>query len=333
MGWRGSGAGWLLMLPTVTFVGRAAARVANLQAVMNTVLGAEQTVLFPILRALMIIFIGRQFFLTMTGNMTINRFIDSIIRAGIIILLVTHSGAFVQWVATPVFTRVPMALTTMGAGAYASTTGAQSPAAQFDSVSAGGDATVGLILAQAEITSPSSWINALTAFVSDGCFQVILNCIFAIWLLGIGVLAIALCIGPPFLLFELFERTRGFVDQWIAKLVGFSAFGFATSIVLAMQMQGMVSMVQQAKTMSAINLPAAVGMLIHCVADSVMDLLLMAACPLAFGFGSGAVAALAAPSALLAMRSLSVGAAIGKSLASGTARSAGRGANAISGRR
>jgi type IV secretory pathway VirB6-like protein len=301
----------------ITFVGLASSRVATLQAVMNAVLASEQSVLFPILNALMIIFVGRQFLLVMYGNMTVNRFLDSIIRAGIICLLVTHSGAFTQWVSGPVFTKVPAALTSLATGSYGAAPANTSSAAQFDSVSSAGDSIAAQIVALTTVSSPSSWINAGTAYAADGFFQIILCCIFGIWLLGLGVLAIALCLGPPFLLFELFDRTRGFVDQWIAKLVGFTAFGFATSLVLAMQLQGLTTMLQQANGMAASNVPAAVGMLLHCVSNSVMDLLLMAACPIAFGFGSGAVAAMAAPASFAAMRSLSIGGAVVRAATSG----------------
>jgi type IV secretory pathway VirB6-like protein len=192
----------------------------------------------------------------------------------------------------------------MGVGSYAPTTGGASSAAQFDAVSAGGDAIAAQIVGKVEYTSPASWINAVTGYAADGMFQIILCCIFGIWLLGLGLLAIALCLGPPFLCFEFFDRTRGFVDQWIGKLVGFSAFGFACSIVLGMEMQGLTTMLAKVNNVANTNVPAAVGMMFHAVGDAILDLLLMAACPIAFGFGSGAVAAMAAPAALMAGRTL-----------------------------
>jgi type IV secretory pathway VirB6-like protein len=303
----------------VTFVDIASTRVALLQTVLTTVLTAEHVVLVPILKALLGIFVGRQFFLVMFGHMTMDRFWNSVIRALVIVFLVANTTNFNQWVATKVFTNIPQALTSLGVGSYAPTSTDQSSAAQFDSVSAAGDAIAAQIVAKSSFWSVSSLINGGTGYLTDGCFQIILCCIFGIWLLGLGLLSIALCLGPPFLCFEFFDRTRGFVDQWIGKLVGFAAFGFATSIVLAMQMQGLTTTLAKINGMAASNVPAAVAMMMHAVGDGILDLLLMGACPIAFGFGSGAVAALVAPAALLASRSVFAGAGAVKNVAGGAA--------------
>jgi type IV secretory pathway VirB6-like protein len=304
---------------TITFVDIASTRVALLQTVLTTVLNAEHTVLVPILKALLTIFVGRQFFLVMFGHMSMERFWNSVIRALVIVFLVANATNFNQWVATKVFTNIPQALTSLGVGSYAPTAAGQSSASQFDSVSAAGDAIAAQIVAKSSIWSVSSLINGGTGYLADAIFQIILCCIFGIWLLGLGLLCIALCIGPPFLCFEFFDRTRGFVDQWIGKLVGFAAFGFATSIVLAMQMQGLTTTLAKINGMAATNVPQAVAMMMHAVGDGVLDLMLMGSCPIAFGFGSGAVAALAAPAALAVGRSLFAGAGIAKGVAGGAA--------------
>jgi type IV secretory pathway VirB6-like protein len=322
---RGDAGRLVVMNYAVTFVDIASTRVALLQTVLTTVLTAEHSVLVPILRALLGIFVGRQFFLVMFGHMTMDRFWNSVIRALVIVFLVANATNFNQWVATKMFTNIPQALTSLGVGSYAPTSAGQSSAAQFDSVSAAGDAIAAQIVAKSSIWSVSSLINGGTGYLADGCFQIILCCIFGIWLLGLGLLSITLCLGPPFLCFEFFDRTRGFVDQWIGKLVGFTAFGFATSIVLAMQMQGLTTTLAKINGMAAQNVPAAVAMMMHAVGDGILDLLLMGACPIAFGFGSGAVAALAAPAALAAGRSLMVAGGAAK----GVAGAAGAGGKAV----
>jgi len=291
----------------VSFVDIASTRMANLQATMDAVLAAENGILNPILKALFLIYIGRQFLLTMTGNLTMDRFFGTVVRSGIIILLVTHSGAFVQYVRDPVFNKIPQAMSNMVAGNYAATTAGQPMAAQFDAISAKGDAvTADIDKTASNWFSMGDWIACFSAHVANLSFQLVLGIIVGIWLLGQTLLGIILTLGPPLLCFEIFERTRGFVDQWIGKLVGMAAFGFATSFVLALQMNGMKTMFDTLHTAAGVNATQASGMFWHVVSDAVLDLLTMAALPMAVGFGSGAAAALAAPTAFLAMRSLTL---------------------------
>jgi len=120
---------------------------------------------------------------------------------------------------------------------------------------------------------------------------------------------------------------RGFVDQWIGKIVGMAAFGFATSFVLAMQMNGMKTMFDAVKAQTAANATAAAGMFWHVIGAGVLDLLTMAAIPAAVGFGSGAVAALAGPTAFMAMRSLTLASGGVSAAANRTARVLSRMAN------
>ena len=279
----------------------------NIQTVMDAVIAAETNILFPILKALFLIYIGRQFLLTMAGDLTMQRFWSTIMRSGIIILLVTRNGQFVNYVRDPVFNKIPQAVANMIAGGYGATTAGQPMAAQFDAIAAKGDAIVAEIDAvSTHVFSLTDWINSGTGHIGNGIFQLILACIVGIWLLGQSFLAIILAMGLPLLCFEIFERTRGFVDQWISKLVGFVAFGFAASFILAVEMQGMKTMFDAVKGKAVTNSAQAVAMLLHIVGNGVLDLLTMAFIPAVVGFGSGAVAALAAPSAMLAMRSISL---------------------------
>lgn len=291
----------------ISFVDIATTRMADIQQVMDAVIAAEVNVLNPILKALFLIYIGRQFLLTMAGDLSMQRFWSTIMRAGIIILLVTHNGQFVQWVRTPIFEGVGQQSSAMIAGNFGATAAGQPMAAQFDAIAAKGDAIVGEIDAvSTNVFSLMDWINSITAHVGNLIFQLILACVVGIWLLGQSFLAIILAMGLPLLCFEIFERTRGFVDQWISKLLGFCAFGFATSFVLAVEMQGMKTMFDAVRGKAIVNVAQAVAMLFHIVGNGILDLLTMAFIPTVVGFGSGAVAALAAPSAMLAMRSLSL---------------------------
>jgi hypothetical protein len=160
---RGDAGRLVVMNYAVTFVDIASTRVAVLQTVLTTVLTAEHAVLVPILKALLGIFIGRQFFLVMFGHMTMDRFWNSVIRALVIVFLVANATNFNQWVATKMFTNIPQALTSLGVGSYAPTSAGQSSAAQFDSVSAAGDAIAAQIVAKSSIWSVSSASGCLVS--------------------------------------------------------------------------------------------------------------------------------------------------------------------------
>lgn len=291
----------------------ATARMTLLTAAMDRVIAGEIAVLNPILKALILAYIGRQFFLVMLGHMSIDRFMGSIIRAGVIVLLVTQSGQFVQYIRDPLFNKIPQAIAsaTLGGGAAAATT---TIPRQFDSTSAAADAMTASILAQSTAWSVGSITNAFAASLGNGGIQFLLAATFGIYLIGQTNIAIVLCFGPPLLLFELFERTRGFVDQWIGKLVGMTAFGLATGVLMAIDLQGLVTMTQNAAAGATVSGAEGVSQIIHIASNILLDLLAMAVLPMLVGFGSGVAAAFTVPSAFAAAR-LATG--IGRAAAGG----------------
>jgi hypothetical protein len=287
------------------YEGLAAHRMALLQTTMDAVIAAEVNVLFPILKALFLIYIGQQFLLAMAGDLTMQRFWSTVMRSGIIILLVTHNGAFVQYVRDPIFTQVPQALAAMVAGGADSTANANAPlAVQFDHMA--GKVTIILlhIMHQMAIDDPVSWLNALFATWSFVGFQLLLALIVAVWLIGQTFIAIILAIGLPMLCFELFDRTRGFVDAWIGKILGLLAFGFGTSFLLALSMKDLTDLMTAVLSTDDTTLQAT--LFFQVVEGAALDLLAMVGLPAIVAFGSGAAASMAAPSAFMAMRALTM---------------------------
>ena len=65
----------------------ATGRIDQLKTMMDAVIAAELQFMVPILRSLLVIFVVRQFTLTWTGNMTVERFVGSSVRAAIIVFL------------------------------------------------------------------------------------------------------------------------------------------------------------------------------------------------------------------------------------------------------
>lgn len=314
----------------LTYESIAAGRLEQIKTAMNAVIGAETTFMVPILRSLFLIFIAHQGLLTMYGHMTMHRLVGSIIRVGIIVLLITHAGEFTTRVQTPIFETIPQAISnTILSSVAGGTSNTQTLAQQFDSVSAAADALTALVASRSTSWSVSGLVNYLTAWVADAGMQILLGIIAAVWLLGQTLLAIILCFGPLLLVFELFDRTRGWVDQWIGKLVGMTAFGIGTSILLAIQMQGLINLMRSSHDGMPTSGDAAVAVMFHIMTNILLDAFTMMALPLICSIGSGVAASLAAPSALMTMRILSGAGTVAKDAGMATGSALGSAATNI----
>lgn len=305
----------------ITYDAIANSRIQQLKSAMDAIIAAELQFMVPILKSLLVMFVVRQFTLTWTGNMTVERFVGSSVRAAVVVFLITRSGSFAQYVRDPIFDKVPQAVSnTILASAGVQTTSGMTIAQQFDKASAAADAVTAAIVARQTSFSISSLVNYLSAQLADGGIQGLLACIAAIWLLGQSLLAIILCFGPLLLGFELFERTRGWVDQWIGKLVGLTCFGIGTSILLGIQMTGLRNMLRAVNDNLPAGGPEAVAVLMRVGCNVLLDLCTMVALPAICAIGSGVAASLAAPSAMLAVRGGAAVASGARNLAKETTR-------------
>ena len=287
----------------ISYEAIAAGRIQQLKSAMDAVIAAELQFMVPILKSLLVMFVVRQFTLTWTGNMTVERFVGSSVRAAVVVFLISHSGSFAQYVRDPIFDKIPQAVSsTILASAGVQTTSGTTVAQQFDKASAAADAVTAAIVSRQTSWSIASLVNYLSAQLADGGIQFMLACVAAIWLLGQSLLAIILCFGPLLLGFELFERTRGWVDQWIGKLVGVTCFGIGTSILLSIQMTGLRNMLRAVNDNLPTGGPEAVAVLMRVGCNVLLDLCTMVALPTICAIGSGVAASLAAPSAAVALR-------------------------------
>lgn len=320
------------------YAAMAQARLDHLKAMMDAVIAAELTFMVPILKSLMVLFVARQFLMMQGGYLEWNRFVGSILRAGIVIFLITHSGAFAQTIRDPLFTKIPAAISSTILGSVGvNVTSAMGPAQQFDQVALQMDQLTARTLEVNTSWSATSIANSLAAHTANGGAQTVLGLIAGVWMCGVSLLAILLCFGPVLLVFELFDRTRGFVDQWVGKIIGIIALGMGTSILLALQMQELNDLLRTIHGSigpnTNPNASEAVGMLVHVFANLALDLLLMLSLPVAVTFGSSAAQSLMTP-ALLAMRGAGGAANLARQAAMDGARKGagggGRGANTVS---
>jgi hypothetical protein len=306
----------------ITYEAIASGRIQQLKTAMDTVIGAELQFVVPTLKSLLIIFVVRQFTLTFTGNMTVERFVGSCARAAIVVFLISHSGSFVQYVRDPIFDKIPQAISsTILSSAGAQTSSNTTIAQQFDKVSSASDAVTAAIITKQTGWSVASLVNYASASFANFAVQFLLGGIAGVWLLGQSLLAIILCFGPLLLGFELFDRTRGWVDQWIGKLVGMTAFGIGTSILLAIEMTGEMTMLQTVHNNLPNSGPDAVAALLRVGCNVLLDLFTMVALPTICAYGSGVAAALAAPSAMASVRGAAAVASGARTVVTGSARS------------
>lgn len=315
----------------IAFATIASTRSDQLQAVMDTIIAAEAAMLSPIVKAVFTMFVARQFFLIMWGEISARRFVGSIMRACVVALLIGHTNQFDQYVRTPLFVDLPQATASwVGSG-----TGAQgnlSTAAQLDVASAAVDAVTAkaLELTTGMIMGPTGIARSIAMNAADAGIQIMLGIMAWVWLLGQTFLAIIICFGPLVLLFELFDRTRGFVDQWIGKIVGITAFGIGTSMILAIEMQGFNSMMQQVDAGMPSNAAGAVALLLHVMVGTLVDAFTLVALPGIVSFGSGVAAGIAAPAAF-AMGRAAAGVTTAGKMAGGAVKRMGGGGDGTGG--
>lgn len=306
----------------------ATGRMTMLRTMMDAVINAELTIMVPVLKALVIIWITRQFLFFMYGLVSFERLMISTIRPLVIALLIVQAGSFVHRVRDPIMDTIPRAVaSTIMSAAGVQTTSTADMATQFDTTAAGVDMLSDAALKLNTGWSASALANAIGIFMATTGAQLILSCIFGFFLLGQTMMAIVLCFGPLVLVFEIFERTRQWVASWLTKIVGLVAFGIGTSLLLAIQLTELRTLLSGIDANASGNAATAAGAMIRVASNLVLDLLTMAALPAIAGFGSAAAASMASPS-IAAMRGASAGAG---AAGVGAARAAGAGLRSSAG--
>jgi hypothetical protein len=139
---------------------------------------------------------------------------------------------------------------------------------------------------------------------------------FIIWYIARVFMALIICLGAFMMVLALFRQTRGYVEQWIGKLVGLTMLQLSSSILLRI-----VLVIMNDRMMLMKNDPSmSVDMLISSVAGVCgvfwMGALLMIALPSAISIGSGVGVGVAITSGMLG----GVGAAAGGLVKSGVTR-------------
>ena len=156
-------------------------------------------------------------------------------RHGVVMLVVY--GLIMQWSLYNtffynVFTGEPTYISVVladSAGAPTTETSAQA----LDNIYNTGVRAAGELFSQIELTSPQYAFYALIVW-----FVTFVSCVFALCLLIYAKLAlsIGLALGPIFLIFILWEGTKGLFESWIKKLVNFGLVPIITTCILMLML-------------------------------------------------------------------------------------------------
>src|SRR3954468_8410704 len=155
----------------------------------------------------------------------------------------------------------------------------------------------GFVLGQA--TGFSHIIDRGVIWALTGLIGLALWLCFIIWYIARVFMALIICLGAFMLVLALFKQTRGYLEQWIGKLVGLTMLQLSSSILLRIVMVIMTDRMMLMKNDPSMS----VDMLISSVAGVCgvfwMGALLMVALPSAIAIGSGVGAGVAVTSGML----------------------------------
>jgi type IV secretion system protein VirB6 len=173
---------------------------------------------------------------------------------------------------------------------------------------------VAFVLGQA--TGFSHIVDRGVVWALAGLILLALWLCFIIWYIARVFMALIICLGTFMMVLTLFRQTRGYVEQWIGKLVGLTMLQLSSSILLRI-----VLVIMNDRMMLMKNDPSmSVDMLISSVAGVCgvfwMGALLMVALPSTIAIGSSVGVGVAITSGMLG----SVGVAAGGLAKAGISR-------------
>jgi len=205
---------------------------SGISAAVSQVLSTAQ---LP-LNAMLVIFVAILGYATLTGRMAYGDGVDRIIRMTFVVLFVTSSSVYSEYVVSFFTTGLPNFLAQHIAGASAGT----NPGSSFDA-----------IMTQMWIKATKIWESAPWGFkaIYDGMLIVlslaIVGCalvaMFAVFLVVQTLLGIVVAVGPLVILGYLFDYTKKIVDGWIDVLVTLSIVTLGIDIVLELLLKAITT--------------------------------------------------------------------------------------------
>lgn len=259
---------------------------------MDAAIGAGLAWVAPQLRVAMMLYVLGYGLLTMYQHADTWTFVTAAVRA-IAIGMIIQATNYNYYVRDLFFTDLPNAFAAALNGPRITVNSAQ----QFDILWSAALNMCAFVLGQAtglvHIGDRALvWILAMLMLLA-------LWVCFVIWYISRVFMALIICIGAFLLVLALFRSTRGYVQQWIGKLVGLSMLQLTASILLRIVL---VVLTARLKVMQN-DLNLGLDELINNVAGVTgvfwMGALLMIALPSAIAIGSGVGAGTAVATGML----------------------------------
>jgi hypothetical protein len=279
---------------------------------MDDAIGAGLAWVTPQLRVAMMLYVVGMGFLTMYHKTDGWSFVHSAAK-GIALGAIIKIENYNYYVRDLFFTDLPNTFAAALHGPRAAVDSAQ----QFDALWSAALNLVAFVLGKA--TGFSHIVDRGVVWALAGLILLALWVCFIIWYISRVFMALVICLGTFMMVLALFKQTRGYVEQWIGKLVGLTMLELSSSILLRI----VLAVMSDRMFLMKYDPDLSVDMLITTVAEICgvfwMGALLMIALPSVISIGSGVGAGVAITSGMLG----SVGSAAG-SLAQGGIRRAGR---------
>ena len=286
------------MLTDLTYTTILTGQYDAVRVAMDRVLAAELAAILPPLRVVLGAYFLLQFIQFAMGHVGIKPVVTALVRGVVVVWLLTGAGIWTGYVRDLSFERVPNALASVATGGNARLTAPQ----QFDNVSMAIDNLVAGVRKRNTSWSVTGFGNSIMTWLVWGGLQLMLTLQAYVWLASIRIMAIAICMGVWLILFEFFERTRGFFQNWIGIVVGVWTFQLAASVFLQISMHSEIELlrkIQQATPSNSVDV--ALANLGHVGSALAGDALTMLVLPTVFGGAAGVGAQLGAIAAARAL--------------------------------
>ncbi|MBB5696055.1 type IV secretion system protein [Muricoccus pecuniae] len=163
--------------------------------------------------------------LTVFGKTDIGAAAMAAVRA-LVVAQILRAASYTSYVRDFFFTDLPNTIAAALGGPRSGISSAQ----QFDLLWSAALHATSIVLGQA--TGFTMMLERGVAWIEAGAMLVALGAIFLVWLIARVFMAIVICLGVFIILLFLFSATRGFVEQWIGKLVGLIVLQITSSILL-----------------------------------------------------------------------------------------------------
>ncbi|MDO9712548.1 type IV secretion system protein [Paracraurococcus lichenis] len=235
------------IIDAVSFSTSLAAQYTAVRDGMDAVLASEMKVVIPVLKSVLPVYTLVQFVLFGKGLITGFAFVGRLVRAVAVSFIL--SNLWVGYVTDYSFEKIPTALASSASAGTAKLTMPE----QFDKVSKAIDNLTAEIRTRNTSWSVSAIGNSMMTWLVWGGMQTMLGLQAYVWLTSIRIMALLLCVGAWLILFELFDRTRGFFQHWIGLVVGLWTFQLAASVQLQASMRSEMDLLRAIHEQAANN--------------------------------------------------------------------------------